>query len=89
MIIKELICFKYRVKKILNKMNGVNKWRNDFMIEVFTLYLSIKGRGNFLQLERFGDFDEHSYRDKRLYTNRIIGAGKISILAVIIILVYY
>ena len=32
------------------------------MIQLFSLFLSIKGRMNFLQFERFGKFDEQTYR---------------------------
>lgn len=37
-------------------MHGVNKWRYDFILEVFGLLLSIKGRINFLQLARYGKY---------------------------------
>lgn len=43
-------------------MKGVNKWRYDFILEVFGLLLSIKGRVNFLQLERYGKHTEQRYR---------------------------
>jgi len=64
MIIQESTSYKVQVKNILNKMKGVNKWRYDFMIEVFGLILSIKGRINFLQLERFGNHGEQHYRNQ-------------------------
>ena len=40
----------------------LNKWRRDFIIEVLWLFLSIKGRINFLQLKRHGSFCEQRYR---------------------------
>jgi len=64
MIIQESTNYKIQVKNILNKMKGVNKWRYDFMLEVFGLILSIKGRINFLQLDRFGNHGEQHYRNQ-------------------------
>jgi hypothetical protein len=64
MIIQESTSYKVQVKNILNKMKGINKWRYDFMIEVFGLFLSIKGRINFLQLNRFGNHGEQHYRNQ-------------------------
>lgn len=43
-------------------MSGIGKWRYDFMIEVLGLFLSIKGRINFLQLARYGVHGEQRYR---------------------------
>ena len=64
MIINEQSDYKYRIKKTLNKMQNVNKWQYQFLLEVFGLYLSIKGRINFLQFERFGKRTEQSYRNQ-------------------------
>lgn len=64
MIIQESTSYKYQVKFILNKMKAVNKWRYDFILEVFGLILSIKGRINFLQFERFGNYGEQHYRNQ-------------------------
>ncbi|WP_143093351.1 transposase [Halpernia frigidisoli] len=44
-------------------MKNINVSRNNFMLHLFSLFLSIKGRLNFLQLERFRKFDEQSYRN--------------------------
>lgn len=49
---------------MLDKTANINKWRKDFMIEVFMLFLSIKGRINFFQLERYGQFSEQRYRQQ-------------------------
>lgn len=46
----------------LNSIGHFNKWRVDFITEVLWLFLSIKGRINFLQLERFGSYCEQRYR---------------------------
>lgn len=40
----------------------INKWRENFMLEVLLLYLIIPGRVNFLQLGRYGHFGEQRYR---------------------------
>jgi hypothetical protein len=64
MSFQELSQFKYQVKNVLNKMVGLNKCRKDFFISTMSLFLSIKGRINFLQLERFSDIDEQSFRNQ-------------------------
>jgi len=64
MIIQELTSYKDQIKNILNKMKGVNKWRYDFILETFGLLLSIKGRINFLQLDRYGIHGEQHYRNQ-------------------------
>jgi len=48
----------------LNKIPSIGKWRQMFLIETFTLLLSIKGRINFLQLERYGKYTEQRYRQQ-------------------------
>jgi len=48
----------------LDKISKVNKCRKDFVCEVLILFLSIKGRVNFLQLARFGKFKEQRYRQQ-------------------------
>lgn len=64
MSFQELSQFKYQVKNVLNKMVGLNKCRKDFFISTMSMFLSIKGRINFLQLERFGACDEQSFRNQ-------------------------
>ena len=44
-------------------MKNVNVKRNKFMKHLFLLFLSIKGKINFLQLERYGKLDEQSFRN--------------------------
>lgn len=56
--------YKDHIKNILNKMQGVKKWQYDFIIEVFWLFASIKGRVNFLQLGRYGERREQHYRNQ-------------------------
>ena len=49
---------------ILNKIKTINKWQYDFLVKVFVLFISIKGRLNFLQLGRYGNFSEQHYRNQ-------------------------
>jgi hypothetical protein len=50
--------------RTINKISIFNKCRKDFFCEVVLLLLSIKGRVNFLQLGRFGNFKEQRYRQQ-------------------------
>ena len=50
--------------RTLNKISVFNKCRKNFFCEVVILMLSIKGRVNFLQLGRFGNFKEQRYRQQ-------------------------
>jgi hypothetical protein len=47
---------------ILYSFDSLSKSRKKFIKNVFVSFLSIKGRINFLQLERFGDYGESTYR---------------------------
>jgi hypothetical protein len=47
----------------LVQMKNLNVQRNNFMTQLFSLFLSIKGKMNFLQFERYGKFDEQTYRN--------------------------
>jgi len=51
------------VKSVLKKMHGINAPQFKFITEVFGLFLSIRGRLNFLQLARYGKRCEQSYRN--------------------------
>ena len=64
MVIKERSSYKYHTKTLLDKMRGVNKRQYNFIIEIFGLFLSIKGRMNFLQLDRYGRYGEQCYRGR-------------------------
>jgi len=44
--------------------SGLNKARKDFISNVLWLFLSIKGRINFLQLERYGSLIEQTFRNQ-------------------------
>lgn len=45
-------------------MHHVKKWQSDFLIEIFGLFFSIKGRLNFLQFSRYTDYNEQHYRSQ-------------------------
>ena len=62
MIIKGQTDYKSIIKNALNEMHNINKWQYYFIIEIIGLFLSIKGRINFLQLQRFGKHNEQHYR---------------------------
>ena len=47
-----------------NSFDCLNKSRKKFIMNVFLSFLSIKGRINFLQLERFGEYSECTYRSQ-------------------------
>jgi len=56
--------YKTLIINVLGKIKKVNKWRKDFFVEVLWLFLCIKGRINFLQLERYGNYCEQRYRQQ-------------------------
>lgn len=64
MIIKGQNGYKYHIKKALYKMPRINKWQYDFILEVFLLFLSIKGKLNFLQLGRYSNHTEQHFRNQ-------------------------
>lgn len=50
------------ISAILSKMSGMNKWRRDFFIHAVHLFLSMRGRHNFENMARYGQYNESSYR---------------------------
>ena len=62
MTIKGQSEYKSIIKNALNQMQNVSKWQYLFIMEIIGLFLSIKGRINFLQLQRFGTHNEQHYR---------------------------
>ena len=44
-------------------MESLNKLRKSFVLQTVYLFLAIKGKINFLQLERFGQSDEQTFRN--------------------------
>lgn len=47
---------------IVDKMPEVGNWQRKFLLHLFRLWLSIRGRYNFLNLARYGDLNEATYR---------------------------
>lgn len=53
---------KTLVEAILRKMTGMTKCRRAFITSTLALFLSIRGKRDFLNFERYGDYCERSYR---------------------------
>ena len=64
MVTREQKSYKYLIINTLNKIPQLNKCRKEFFCEVLILFLSVKGRINFLQLRRVGSFGEQRYRQQ-------------------------
>jgi hypothetical protein len=47
---------------MIQKMEGVNLWQRDFLIDLFDLWLCLHGRYNFTHLGRYGSRNESTYR---------------------------
>jgi hypothetical protein len=50
------------IESILDKMPDLTKVRKQFLIHIFALIVSLRGRMNFLNMERQGTYSEKSYR---------------------------
>lgn len=59
----ELSKSKNIVFSVLKQMKNINLSRSEFIMHIFSLFFSIKGKLNFLQFERFGQFDEQTFRN--------------------------
>jgi hypothetical protein len=55
---------KALIGAIIRKMSGLNKSRKDFMVGIFMLYLGLRGKYNFLNMERYGEYSEQTYRNQ-------------------------
>jgi hypothetical protein len=64
MIIREQKPYKVLITNVLDKLSNINQWRREFLIETFILFMSIRGRINFLQLARYGKRKEQRYRQQ-------------------------
>jgi len=64
MITRRLTKYKDGIKSVINQMEGLNKCRRRFIIDIFCLFISIPNRVNFLQLGRFGEYCEQHYRNQ-------------------------
>jgi len=52
------------ISSMIDKLPNINQWRRTFLIETLILFLSIRGRINFLQLARYGKYKEQRYRQQ-------------------------
>lgn len=50
------------VGTILGKMSGIGKWQRIFFTHLLCLFMQIKGRINFMQMGRYGQYNESTYR---------------------------
>lgn len=64
MIFTEINLFISVVKQTLNKSTKLNKWRHDFLTEIFMLYMVIPNRINFKQMGRYSDYGEQRFRNQ-------------------------
>ncbi len=61
MIFKAIIKVKTLIINALSGASVLNKSQKDFFTEIMYLFLSIKGKMNFLQFGRYGEFSEQRY----------------------------
>lgn len=52
------------VKMVIKKMDNIRIPQRKFLVHLFPLLLGIRGRVNFLQMERYGQYSERTYRDQ-------------------------
>ena len=64
MITREQKPYNVLISSMIDKLPNINKWRRTFLIETLILFMSIKGRINFLQLARYGKYKEQRYRQQ-------------------------
>jgi len=53
---------KMVINSVLSKMNFLSKSQSGFILDILLLFLSLRGRHNFLQMSREGSRNEKSYR---------------------------
>jgi len=63
MIFTEVNTFISVVSSAFNGLS-LNKWRRDFLIEIFMLYMVIPGRINFTQMSRYSKYCEQRFRNQ-------------------------
>jgi DDE superfamily endonuclease len=51
-------------EQILRKMPQTNKWQRDFFIHLMGVFLRLRGRYTFVNLARYGDRNEMTYRNR-------------------------
>jgi len=52
------------ISAIIGKMTGMNKARKKFILTIFLMYLGLRGRYNFLNMARYGQYSEQTYRNQ-------------------------
>lgn len=75
--LSELSSTKSIILSTLKQMKSINFNRTHFLSHIFLLFLSIKGKLNFLQFERFGKFDEQTFRNQFEEEFDFLGFNKI------------
>lgn len=65
---------------ILRKISDIGKSRLNFLVHIVHLYLSMRGRKNYLMMERYGKYSEQTYRqnfdkgfDFKTFNKELIG----------------
>lgn len=53
---------KTRIVNLFAQMDGITTVREKFLCHIFVLFLSMRGRLNFLNMARYGTFSEKTYR---------------------------
>lgn len=53
---------KTLTEQILKKIPRIGKWQRKFIINLFALWFSIRGRHNYINLARYGQYGEDTYR---------------------------
>lgn len=53
---------KQKIKSILSEIEGIKAVRKNALIHIFTLFIALPGRINFLAMARHGRFSEKTYR---------------------------
>ena len=55
-------------EQILNKIPTIGQWQRKFILHLFVLWLSIRGRHNYINLARYGIYGEDTYRNNSART---------------------
>lgn len=50
-------------EQILIKMSNIGRWQIKFILDLFPLLLALRGRYNFCNMARWGDYREYTYRN--------------------------
>lgn len=64
MTIREHKPYMLLIHNMIDKLQNINQWRRTFLVETLILFMSIRGRINFLQLARYGKYKEQRYRQQ-------------------------